>query len=236
MRLEAEHAVGERGGGRRDDDQLEGRPAEVLHDVEDGRRGRSRAARAARAAAPSPARARRRRSAAARPSMQRCRRGRRRRSRAARRGARARGRGARPATITSRLTDRFPQSRRVEEAEDAQPLGYGLDAPLRCLELIDASLRRYEPDQVRRVSSQPGTAGHPGAASLASAPVPYLPSITSVALISTVTSSPSASSRSSALPRVIAATTVWPPMSTVISDMIVPSLTSVTFPGAGCGY
>ena len=43
-----------------------------------------------------------------------------------------------------------PEQEAVEDAEHAQPLGYGLDAPAGVVSSL-GSLRRHDPDQVRRV-------------------------------------------------------------------------------------
>ena len=56
-----------------------------------------------------------------------------------------------PATITSSDTDRFAQSRKPSNVPSTRSrAGHGLDPPLRCV-LHAASLRRHDPDQVRRV-------------------------------------------------------------------------------------
>ena len=164
------HVLRERARAGRDHDQLEDRPAEALEDVQRRSAGTSRAARAARAAAPSPARARRRRSAR-RGRASGCRRSPPRRSRRAPPAARARGRpatagarGTRPATITSSETERFAQSRKPSKRpEHPQPLGHGLDSPLRCVLHLQPPFAgmtriRFDGCDLSRSSRHPGGA------------------------------------------------------------------------------
>ena len=148
---EAEHPVGERGGGARDDDQLVGRPAEALERRSAPSRGTSRAARAARASAPSPARARRCRSPLRRRAA-RSRRPRRSRSRGAPASARGRERAARPRRSRAarrRGSPRGGASRRARAPAGAPVPARCPSSECRCS--CRPSLRRCEPDQVLRV-------------------------------------------------------------------------------------
>ncbi len=135
-RVEAEHPIGERGRRRRDDQQLEDRPAEVLDDVEEGRQVRA-ALPERRAEDDHPRHARVGADRAGDPEQQvpdergRDDRDERRAEREAEPEVAVDEHGARD-DHEQAYGEAAPEQEEVDEPEHAQALGHRLDAPARC--------------------------------------------------------------------------------------------------------